>query len=39
MVAEADFVGDQQPLRAAVMAVLGGYSYRSPPYGQASCPI
>jgi hypothetical protein len=26
VVAEADFVGDQQPLRAAVMAVLGGRS-------------
>lgn len=30
VVAEADFVDDQQPLRAAVMAVLGGHSYRSP---------
>lgn len=30
VVAEADFVDDQQPLLAAVMAVLGGHSYRSP---------
>ncbi|SBO43396.1 response regulator transcription factor [Cyanobium sp. NIES-981] len=30
VVAEADFVDDQQPLQAAVMAVLGGHSYRSP---------
>lgn len=30
VVAEADFVGDQQPLRAAVMAVLGVHYYRSP---------
>jgi DNA-binding NarL/FixJ family response regulator len=30
VVAEADFVDDQQPLEAAVMAVLGGHSYRSP---------
>ncbi|MEB3263044.1 MAG: LuxR C-terminal-related transcriptional regulator [Synechococcus sp.] len=30
VVAEADFVEDQQPLKAAVMAVLGGHSYRSP---------
>lgn len=30
VVAEADFVDDQQPLRAAVMAVLGGHPYRSP---------
>jgi DNA-binding NarL/FixJ family response regulator len=29
VVAEADFVDDQQPLQAAVMAVLGGHSYRS----------
>ena len=28
--AEADFVDDQQPLQAAVLAVLGGHSYRSP---------
>jgi DNA-binding NarL/FixJ family response regulator len=30
VVAEADFIDDQQPLQAAVMAVLGGHSYRSP---------
>jgi DNA-binding NarL/FixJ family response regulator len=30
VVAEADFVDDQQPLQAAVMAVLGGHPYRSP---------
>lgn len=30
VVAEADFCGDQRPLQAAVMAVMGGHSYRSP---------
>lgn len=30
VVAEADFVADQQPLKAALLAVLGGHSYRSP---------
>jgi len=30
VVAEADFVDDQQPLQAAVLAVLAGHSYRSP---------
>jgi DNA-binding NarL/FixJ family response regulator len=30
VVTEADFVDDQQPLRAAVMAVLGGHSHHSP---------
>jgi DNA-binding NarL/FixJ family response regulator len=30
VVAEADFVEDQQPLKAAVLAVMGGHSYRSP---------
>ena len=30
VVAEADFVEDQQPLKAAVLAVIGGHSYRSP---------
>jgi DNA-binding NarL/FixJ family response regulator len=30
VVAEADFVEDQQPLQAAVLAVLAGHSYRSP---------
>ncbi|MFM7465592.1 MAG: response regulator transcription factor [Cyanobium sp.] len=30
VVAEADFVEDQQPLKAAILAVMGGHSYRSP---------
>jgi len=30
VVAEADFSGDQRPLQAAVMAVMGHHSYRSP---------
>lgn len=30
VVAEADFVDDQKPLEAAVMAVMGNHSYRSP---------
>ena len=30
VVAEADFIGDQRPLQAAVLAVMGGHSYRSP---------
>lgn len=30
VVAEADFVEDQQPLKAAVLSVMGGHSYRSP---------
>lgn len=30
VVAEADFVEDQQPLKAAVLAVMSGHSYRSP---------
>ena len=30
VVAEADFIGDQRPLQAAVLAVRGGHSYRSP---------
>jgi DNA-binding NarL/FixJ family response regulator len=30
VVAEADFVEDQQPLKAAVLAVMAGHSYRSP---------
>ncbi|MBM5827997.1 MAG: response regulator transcription factor [Cyanobacteria bacterium M_surface_7_m2_040] len=30
VVAEADFIGDQRPLQAAVMAVIGGLFYRSP---------
>jgi DNA-binding NarL/FixJ family response regulator len=38
VVAEADFVGDQQPLQAAVIAVLGGHSYRSPSLRTALLP-
>ena len=30
VVAEADFIGDQRPLQAAMMAVMGHHSYRSP---------
>ena len=30
VVAEADFIEDQKPLDAAVIAVMGGHSYRSP---------
>jgi len=30
VVAEADFIEDQKPLEAAVMAVMGGHCYRSP---------
>ncbi|MBM5801945.1 MAG: response regulator transcription factor [Cyanobacteria bacterium K_DeepCast_35m_m2_023] len=30
VVAEADFIGDQRPLQAAVIAVMGHHSYRSP---------
>lgn len=30
VVAEADFVEDQEPLKAAVLAVMSGHSYRSP---------
>jgi len=30
VVAEADVIGDQRPLQAAVMAVMGNHSYRSP---------
>ena len=30
VVAEADFSGDQRPLQAAVIAVMGRHSYRSP---------
>ena len=43
VVAEADFVGDQRPLQAAVMAVMGHHFYRSPSLRSAtraylSCP-
>jgi hypothetical protein len=37
VVAEADFIDDQQPLQAAVMAVLGSHSYRSPSLVRAPC--
>ena len=30
MVAEADYIEDQKPLQAAVIAVMGHHSYRSP---------
>ena len=30
VVAEADFIGDQRPLQAAVLAVMGQHYYRSP---------
>ena len=30
VVAEADFIEDQKPLEAAVLAVMGNHSYRSP---------
>ena len=38
LAAEADFVEDQQPLQAAVMAVLGGHSYRSPSLHSGTLP-
>lgn len=38
VVAEADFIDDQQPLQAAVMAVLGGHSYRSPSLRSGTLP-
>ena len=38
VVAEADFSGDQRPLQAAVMAVMGGHSYRSPSLRTGSLP-
>jgi DNA-binding NarL/FixJ family response regulator len=38
VVAEADFVEDQQPLQAAVLAVLAGHSYRSPSLRTAILP-
>ncbi|MEB3172795.1 MAG: response regulator transcription factor [Cyanobacteriota bacterium] len=38
VVAEADFIGDQRPLQAAVMAVMGGHSYRSPSLRTGSLP-
>lgn len=38
VVAEADFVDDQQPLQAAVMAVLSGHFYRSPSLRSGTLP-
>jgi len=38
VVAEADFIGDQRPLQAAVMAVMGHHSYRSPSLRSGNLP-
>jgi len=38
VVAEADFINDQRPLQAAVLAVMGHHSYRSPSLRQSSLP-
>ena len=38
VVAEADFIGDQRPLQAAVIAVMGRHSYRSPSLRTGSLP-
>lgn len=38
VVAEADFIGDQRPLQAAVLAVMGGHAYRSPSLRSGSLP-
>jgi DNA-binding NarL/FixJ family response regulator len=38
VVAEADFVGDQRPLQAAVLAVMGHHSYRSPSLRSGTLP-
>jgi len=38
VVAEADVIGDQRPLQAAVMAVMGNHSYRSPSLRTGSLP-
>jgi DNA-binding NarL/FixJ family response regulator len=38
VVAEADFVGDQRPLQAAVIAVMGNHSYRSPSLRSGTLP-
>jgi DNA-binding NarL/FixJ family response regulator len=38
VVAEADFIDDQQPLQAAVMAVMGQHSYRSPSLRSGTLP-
>ena len=38
VVAEADFIGDQRPLQAAVIAVMGRHSYRSPSLRSGNLP-
>ena len=38
VVAEADFIGDQRPLQAAVIAVMGHHSYRSPSLRSGTVP-
>jgi DNA-binding NarL/FixJ family response regulator len=38
VVAEADFIGDQRPLQAAVIAVMGHHSYRSPSLRSGTLP-
>jgi DNA-binding NarL/FixJ family response regulator len=38
VVAEADFIGDQRPLQAAMMAVMGHHSYRSPSLRSGTLP-
>ncbi len=38
VVAEADFIGDQRPLQAAVLAVMGRHSYRSPSLRSGTLP-
>jgi len=38
VVAEADFIGDQRPLQAAVMAVMGQHCYRSPSLRSGNLP-
>ncbi|MCP9806727.1 response regulator transcription factor [Cyanobium sp. T1B-Tous] len=38
VVAEADFIGDQRPLQAAVLAVMGHHSYRSPSLRSGTLP-
>ena len=38
VVAEADFIGDQRPLQAAVLAVMGHHSYRSPALRSGTLP-
>ncbi|MDA0718224.1 MAG: response regulator transcription factor [Cyanobacteria bacterium] len=38
VVAEADFIGDQRPLQAAVLAVMGQHHYRSPSLRSGTLP-